>query len=222
MRPLTFRRTSDAPPRQHEVLEIAADGSFELWRSTGRAVGRFSGSVPDLDRLADDIDRALAARPPKPAELPMDASLDRIEIGHTTVALGADDTPEGPWAALVERCRALMSDLTDQPRAALVLIVDDPSLPRLEHRGTEPLVLELIQPVAVATVWRGGEHVATVRGAAEVIDSVEARPAWHLDIPVPDDEFEVGDRVVIQVAIDAHHGDLILPVEVYNVADRTA
>jgi hypothetical protein len=38
---------------------------------------------------------------------------------------------------------------------------------------------------------------------------------------VPDDEFLDGDRVVIQVAIDAHHGDLILPVEVYNVADRT-
>jgi hypothetical protein len=92
-------------------------------------------------------------------------------------------------------------------------------VPRLEHRGTEPLVLELIQPVAVAMVWRDGEHVATVRGAAAVIGSVEAGPGWHLDIPVPDQEFGDGDRVVIQVAVDAHHGDLILPVTVYDVAD---
>ena len=40
-------------------------------------------------------------------------------------------------------------------------------------------------------------------------------------IEVPDDEFEDGDRMVIQVAIDAHHGDLVLPIVVYNVADRT-
>ncbi|MGH9134028.1 MAG: hypothetical protein ACRDZZ_08840 [Ilumatobacteraceae bacterium] len=220
MRALTFRRTSDAPPREHEVLEIASDATFEMWRSLGRAVGRFAGAVPDADQLAEQIDRALDARPPLHKDLAMDASLERIEVGETTVALGARETPDGAWGALFERCRALLSDLTEQPLAALVLVVDDPALPRLEHRGTEELMIELIQPVAVATVWRDGVHVDTVRGAAGVIDTVEAGPGWDLDIPLPDMRGVDGDRVVIQVAVDVHHGDLILPVEVYGDAER--
>ena len=220
MTPLTFRRTSDAPPREHEILEIAADGSFALWRSVGPTVGRFAGAVPDPARLGAEVEAALDARPPATDELPPDSSLERIEIGDTTVAFAARRTPDGPWGTLVERLRALMSDLTDHPLASLVLVVDDPAMPRLEHRGTEPLLLQLVQPVAIATVWRNGEHVATVRGAADTIGAVEAGPGWHLDIPVPAVRDEEGDRVVIQVAVDAHHGKLILPVEVYGVADH--
>ena len=220
MTPLTFRRTSDAPPREHEILEIAADGSFALWRSVGEAVGRFAGAAPELDRLEAEVEAALDARPAGTDELPPDASLERIEIGDTTVGFAADRTPAGPWGTLVERLRALMSDLIDHPLAALVLVVDDPAMPRLEHRGTEPLMLQLVQPVAIATVWRNGEHVATVRGAADRIGAEEAGPGWYLDIPVPAVLDEDGDRVVIQVAVDAHHRKQILPIEVYGVADH--
>lgn len=219
MRALRFRRNSDSSPPEHESLEIDDDGSFTMWRSTGEAVGRFGGVIPDIDATSADVLRALDERMPETDPLPMDASLERVEVDDLTFAVGAHVRPEGPWGDLVRRCRELMADLRSQPLAALVVDVDDPSSPRLVHQGPESLRLELIQPAAEASVWRDGEHASSARGYADVIASVASGPGWRLDIPIPNLDARAGDTVVVQVGLDAYDGELPIPVEVYAVAE---
>jgi hypothetical protein len=222
MRALTFRRTSAAPPPESEWLEIAEDGSFTMWRSTGEAIGRFGGVIPDIDVSSADVDRALDAPVPVTGPLPMDASLERVEVAGLTLDVGAHIRLDGPWGDLVRHCRELMADLRSQPLATLVVDVDDPSNPRLVSQGLESLRLELIQPAAEASIWRDGVHVSSARGYANVIESVTTRPGWQLEIPIPDLETNAGDTVVVQVAFDAYDGELPIPVEVYAVAEIAA
>ena len=139
MKQLTFRRTSDAEPAEYEILEIDADGSFSMWRSTGLVVGRFAGAVPEFEALADDADRATRASARTLDRIPADASLERIDVDGHAAAVAAHLSLEGSWGVLVDRCRALMSDLCDQPQAALTVELDDPTVPRLVHRGTQQL-----------------------------------------------------------------------------------
>lgn len=219
MKKLTFRRTSDSSPAEHEILEIDVDGSFAMWRSTGRTVGRFAGFVPDLEGLAREVDRALRSSPGGSDHIAMDATLERIDVGGHEAAIAADLTLEGWWGVLLERCRALLTELCDQPLAAVEIELDDPSAPRLVHRGTEPLVLELIQPAATVSVWRDRAQTGEYRGYADMIETVHAGPGWQLEIPVPDAHPRRGDHVIVEVPLDAYHNGVPLRIHVFAVTD---
>lgn len=222
MKKLTFRRTSDSPPAEHEILEIDADGSFAMWRSTGRVVGRFAGVIPDIDALTGEADRASHTPPQGSDRIAMDATLERIDVDGHEIAVAADLTLEGPWGALLERCRALMSDLCQQPEAAVAIELDTPSAPRLVHRGTGTLVLELIQPAATVAVWRDRDRTGDYWGYADIVETVSAGPGWHLEIPVPDARPRSGDYVIVEVPLDAYHEDVPLRIHLSGVAEVVA
>ncbi len=222
MKKLTFRRTSDSPPAEHEMLEIDADGSFAMWRSTGRMVGRFAGVVPDIEALVHDADRALRSSPAGSDRIAMDATLERIDVDGHQAAIAADLTLDGWWGVLLKRCRALMSELCEQPKAAIEIDLDNPSAPRLVHRGTEPLVLELIQPAATVGVWRDRDQTAEYWGYADIIETVSAEHGWQLEIPVPDARPRHGDNVIVEIALDVYHDGVPLRVHVSAVAEIAA
>jgi hypothetical protein len=222
MKNLRFRRTSDHEPAELEVLEIEVDGSFAMWRSTGEAVGRFAGDVPELSTLSDDVERALTDFPPSSDSIPMDASLERLDVDGRQLAVAAHERIEGPWGALLEQCRSLMEALRDQPLAALVIELDDPSVPRIAHRGTEALTLALIQPSATVVVWRDREEVGEFRGFANVIETVNADQGWQLEIPVDGVRSRSGDSVVAQIPLDAYHEGVPLRVHPYAVTEIQA
>src|SRR5438270_6614307 len=156
---LAFRRLSFAPPPEREMLTVNDDGRFELWRSNGPIVGRFAGAVPDATALAALVSAAAATPPPAvPSALPPDAATEVVEVGDTSATVEAGEGADGPWGELISACRRLLDQLRDEPVAAVALVVESPTGARLEHRGREPLPLELDNATVAANVWHDGRQ----------------------------------------------------------------
>lgn len=215
MRATRFRRTSHHSPAEHEILEITVDGTFSMWRSTGEVIGRFGGRVPEFQSLSDAVEHAAASPIPETEELPMDASLEQLDVDGRTLSMSADDEIEGSWGRLVAMTRLLIDNLRDQPRAALAIRATDPGQPELVQRGDETLVLELIQPMASVSVWRDSQLADSTSGFADVIERVDAVPGWTLAIPAGAITTQAGDIAVIEVGLDAYDGEVPLPVHVH-------
>jgi hypothetical protein len=105
---LDFRREGGSAPRDHEILTVADDGSFSMWRTVGRstqppsAVGRFAGAVPP-ERWASLSAALEQCRRTDPIDLPLpaDAAREKVVFGKRISTWADDAVPPAPYAALL-------------------------------------------------------------------------------------------------------------------------
>jgi hypothetical protein len=209
-------------PRLHEVLEIAPDGAFSMWRSVSTAtplpapIGRFGGRVsdPQLQALTEAAQRAAAEGSRKWRVIP-DSPVDRFEVQGAEAILGMRDAGEGAWRELIGLVRPLLDELTSAPLAAIALHLDAGAT--LVHQGTEPLRLDLSDLAMRANQRREGLSEATWSAPRAVeYGEVVATPEWRLELPF-EHGFEVrsGDRVTADVTFAAHDGKELIPVSLH-------
>jgi len=180
-----FTRISGSPPPAQEVLAIEADGSWTAHLVTGTVVGRFAGPAGDGGpggRIVDLADRAVASEPPAIGNQPLDATIDRVSVDGRSLVTEYRTDPGGPWGDLLGACRALLFDAVANPVAAIAMVVAAPDRLRLEHRGTEPMSVDMNGAEVEGTVWtESGEYLT--RGTARLdAGPVEAGPGWHRDV----------------------------------------
>lgn len=208
------------PPRDREVLEIGADGSFTLWRSIAAAtqpataIGSFAGKAPEYAALLRLAKAAAAAGELSIRPAP-DSPVESIQVGDVKARLGIYDQPEAPWGPFIERMRMLLGELTSMPRAALALELDqDGMAARLVQHGSDPLTLDLSDLTVRAVLWEGSNKQGDwwARGAAGP-QSVEATPGWTYELPFGHG-FTIGaqQRVAAYVTCAAFDGTKKVPV----------
>jgi hypothetical protein len=207
-----FRRLSDTPPPERELLEVADDGTATAWRSNGAAIGRFAGPVADASDLRTFVAAAREADPPEPGEVPPGASVETIETGGATGRVVSRRQVAGPWAPLVEACRAILGEIVESPVAAIGLVLAADGGMRLEHRGTEPLAVELASLAGGLKLWRDGVQVGGGPARGPDADRVEAGPGWALELALSDLDTTGGGILVGEVTFVADDGGVYVPV----------
>ena len=211
-----FRNDGAASPAVAEYVEVADDGALTGWRSVAAVVGWFAGGLADAER--DDLRAAVsgfgAAEPDPP---PPGAATETLELGDRDPMDVSGVGAEGALGALVGTARHLLDEvLLTQPRAAVALEADPP---RLVHRGTDPLTLDLTAVTLQAHHWRG--YYESAGSAAEVLtgERVEAGPGWTLDLPaVPTPD---GDDLTTHLTVDLGivSGDTVVAVQVQHLPE---
>ena len=213
------------PPQDREILDIADDGTYTLWRSIGSAsypstpVGRFSGTLSEsqLDQLKS-LCLAAAESGDLTRSMPPGSAVANIQIGDVNAKMGIHDEPEGPWGELLPHLSELLRELTASPQAALgIFIAKDGMSATLDHLGSEPLSVSLAELTVRAVLWDGylktGDWFAPTD---EVIyeESIEAETGWQFNLPFAHG-FEVGEgnRVVAYVTLSIADGELMVPVK---------
>lgn len=176
-----YRNSGRTTPATAENVELADDGSFTGWRSIAPAVGFFAGKLPDaeLSALRSAVESIADATPGLP---PPGAVVETLELpGRDPLVVSGVQIGQ-PLGALVEATRSLLDRMVDSPRAAVGLEVS--ATPRLVHRGTEPLELDLSTIQLRANFWRGYYEPAGEAGEAlGGPGRVSAGPGWSLDLP---------------------------------------
>jgi hypothetical protein len=212
---VAYQRLSGAPPPERELLTVEEGGAFRLWRSIAPTVGRFAGVIPDAAGLAAEVSAAAGSPPPPPVtELPSGASVEVVHVGEAHARIEAGAVIPGPWGALLTTLRDLTGDLTDQPLAAVALVVDDPAAPRLEHRGSEALPVELDSAAVFVEVWHEGLQVAASRTGAASRGRVMAEPGWSVSFAVGDVAAPPGSRLTARASLVVDDEGIFVPVTV--------
>jgi hypothetical protein len=210
---VVFRRLSSAPPPERELLTVEEGGAFTMWRSLGPVVGRFAGTLPDPARLAALAAAAGGAAPPSgPGELPSGASVDFLEVGDSSARVEAEGGVPGPWGALLDACRQLLGDLTDQPLAALTLRADDPSRPRLDHRGQATLPLELDSAAVTVELWRDGVQAVVAGSGPLGLGRVDAGPGWSVTVEIGAVDVSRGGLLTARASLVADDDGVFVPL----------
>ncbi len=195
---VTFSRTGGRGlPPESEFLEIADDGSLAIQRSSGTPrVGRFGGHLAEAElKRIRELAVAADATGSIDAIQPPDSSLVTVTVGDATARFGDGAPPPGPWSALAEALGSLLDGRLDEPIAAIELVVGDRGhAARLEHRGTEALVVDLSDLTVRAVLWKGyyeleGEWQSEVGRRAE---PTRAEHGWSIGLAF-DHGFELGE-----------------------------
>jgi hypothetical protein len=212
---VTFTRLSDAPPPLRETLDVDADGSWRAWRSVGQAIGRFAGAgdaAAPGHRIVTLAEAATEIDPPGPGDASADTTWDTIEAGGTSLRVPYRATPEGAWGELLAACRGLLDDAITSPKAAIGMTLVAPDRVRLEHRGDEPLPVELGGATVEATVWTAdGTFIASGTGRVAA-DHVDAGPGWTTDVELEGIDPSGGGQPVVFVSFVANDGGVFVPV----------
>jgi hypothetical protein len=210
------------PPRFHEWLDIADDGTFQMWRSVGTAtlpatpIGRFAGRLPDARRESLEEAARSAVREGSRQWSPLpDSPVDHLEVNSATATLGLHDKGDGAWATLIQLVRPLLADLTAAPAAAISLEGDGVGA-ALVHQGSNPLRVDLSNLSVRAAHWRGGESLQTWTSEdLSTQEEVVAESGWRFALPIdPGFESRSGDRVVVRATFAAYDGERMVPVSV--------
>jgi hypothetical protein len=212
---VAFARLSDAPPPVREILDVEDDGSWTVWRSVGLAIGRFAGSGEAASGAGKRIIALAAAaeadEPPADGNFPPDATVDSIDLGGRSVSVPYRETVGGSWGELLAACRGLLDEALEHPRAAIGLVVAGPDRVRLEHRGEEPLPIELGSAQVEATVWADGVFVAAGTGRIKS-GRLDAGPGWSLDVQLEGIDPSAKGEAVTFVSFVADDGGVYIPV----------
>lgn len=219
---LRFRRLADAPPPERELLDVREDGTAVAWRSNGRAVGRFAGSVPNLDEVLAAVSAADGEAPPPPPDVPADAAVETVEIGGRAARFESRIPVDGPWGPLVRTCRSLLETMTGSPVAAIGAVLAPDGTMRLEARGTEPLPVELASLEATITLWRDGREAASGRVTGGALDRVEAGPGWSVELAAPAMSIGGGGTLVAVASFVADDDGIYVPVSLTATVDLQA
>jgi hypothetical protein len=202
------------------MLSVRADGAATGWRSNGPAVGRFASRADDLDALRAAVAGVGEGEgpPPGPVELVPDAAWEEVAAGGQTAKFAADDEVDGPWGALLDRCRSLLDEVSKSPSAAIAVLVDSHGHVRLEHRGDGALPLELGSLQVSLTLWRDSQEAAratTVTSAGRV----EAGPGWSLDIADASIDLHGGGKLVAVASFIADDDGVFVPVSATGIVE---
>jgi hypothetical protein len=182
------------PPPDSESLEVDDDGTFRMWRSVGSPMaGRFGGKLePDqLAQLRSEVQRAASGGNLNP-DIPPDAAVETVEAGGARAVLGSNDPGSDAWGPLLAHLRRLLGELMTSPVSAVALELDGVDSARLEHRGREPLGLDLSALNVRAVLWAPGYEMLDDWSAPAVIPGdarIQAGPGWKQALP-----FEHGFR----------------------------
>ena len=210
---IKYTRTSSfQPPHDREILEIAENGDFTMWRSIGWAtypptpIGRFGGQLDAGQRRhVQSLATTASARGELSRRITPDSPVETIDAGATTARLGAYDEPDGPWGELIETLRQWLHDLTAAPRAAIAIEVEpDGRSAHLVHQGTESLQVDMSELTVRAVLW-GADHAKAGdwHAPAEARSgqgTVEAGSGWSFDLPFSHGfNVEEGQEVVAYV-----------------------
>lgn len=218
-----FKRLADAPPPERELLAVDDEGRAVAWRSTGTAVGRFSGAVRELDALQAAVASAGRADPPVAGDLRPDASVEVVTTGGRTARVAARRPVEGAWSPLVEACRSELDAITGSPLAAVAGTVLPWGGLRLEHRGADPLPLELGSLAATFKLWREGRLAASAPipegGAPGDLGSVEAGPGWAVELRPDGLDLAGGGILAVEATFVADDGGVYVPVRITATAE---
>lgn len=216
---IAVRRTGGLRlPEFFELLEVADDGTFSMWRSVSMAaplpspIGRFAGHlpVPQLNALSAAAKRA-AAEGSRTWLVSPDSAVDQFEVDGARATLGIHDPGEGAWEAFAALVRPQLTKLTASPLAAIALDVS--GNPALVHHGREPLTLDLSDLKVRIVHWRDGQSVGRWTGTETDKDDVAAGPGWRLPLPFEHGFIlEAGDRLSVQTTFAAFDGDRLVPV----------
>lgn len=214
-----FRRTGGfRPPEFAELLEVADDGTFRMWRSVSMAaplpspIGRFAGRLPapQLGSLSDAAKRA-AAQGSRTWLVSPDSPVDRFEVDGASATLGIHDPGEGAWEAFASLVRPLLGELTASPLAAIAL--DVTAGPALLHQGSEPLTLDLSHLTVRIVHWRDGQSEGRWTAPETDAGEVAAGQGWRLRLPFEHGfALEAGDRLTVQATFAAFDGERLVPV----------
>jgi hypothetical protein len=178
------------PPPDHEVLTLAADGSFTMWRTIARAsrppspVGRFTGqlAVDQWSTLARTIDACRRA-PPVELSLPPDAARDKVVLGKRISTWADDAVPPPPFDSLASELRELLGTLTTSPEAGITAELAGDTGARIAHLGAEPLELDLSQTRVRAVRWENGMAAGQWSADVDGPRSVTAGAGWVYELP---------------------------------------
>jgi hypothetical protein len=214
---VSFARIAFSPPPLREMLAVQADGTATAWRSNGPAVGRFGGRADPIEDLrAAVVGVATAEGPPEPLELVPDAAWEEVSASGKTARFAADADVDGPWGALLDRCRSLLDAVSGSPTAAIVVLVDTGGHVRLEQRGDGTLPVELASLQVSLTLWRDGREASrAVTGTTA--GRVEAGPGWSLDVPDASIDLGGGGQLVAVASFIADDGGVFVPVSATGI-----
>ena len=214
------------PPRFDERLDIANDGTFQMWRSVGTAtvpatpIGRFAGRLSDAkwESLEEASRGAVGEGSREWSPLP-DSPVDRLQVNVASATLGIHDNGDGAWAALIQLVRQLLVDLTGVPAAAIALEADGGGA-ALVHRGSNPLRVDLSNLSVRAVHWRGSDALDTwTTDVPSLKEEVVAESGWRFALPMnPGFKSRPGDRVVVRATFAAHDGERMVLVSVQSWA----
>lgn len=196
-----------------EWLEI--DGtSFRSWRQvSATAVGHFGGELTDDEagQVAAVVHACEAAEPAPPTTPRPGAAMIQVDIDGTSVSYGSGSPPPGPWTDLDRVLSSLCDAVVDRPTAAIAIEVDGPQA-RLEHRGTDPIHVDLGEASFVAVAWKGWYEEA---GRSEGLiggTGADAAPGWSVEIPIGELPAD-GTTVHVTVRFSIGSGTDATPVE---------
>jgi hypothetical protein len=209
MSKLTYLRLSSSRPPVREQVVLGADDTVAVWRSNGPVVGRLAGRAEDGERLASLLASALGTPSPRNDTAPADAVFEVLEAGDTTVNIGPDGAPDGPWGSLVTACRDAV-DHPGEPVAAIGLVIDAPGRLRLEHRGSGTLRVGLGAVAAETIVYRDGAQAGLAQSRF-ADGAVDAGPGWTHEIEL-DPVDAAGASVVASVSFSANDEGVWVPV----------
>jgi hypothetical protein len=209
-----YRNDGSTSPATAEYVELLDDGRFTGWRGVASAVGWFGGA---LEAAECDGVRALISglgdvvlEPPPPGP-----TVETLELPDRDPLVVTGVDVDGPLGPLVDRSRRLLDDLVNSPRAAVALGAGSP--PRLVHRGTDPLQVDLSTVAVRAYHWKG--YYEPAGEASEVLagERVEAGPGWTLDLPAlnPPPGDDITTHVTVDFAIVAD--GTVVPVQVQHL-----
>lgn len=208
----SFSRLSDAPPPLRELLDVADDGTFTMWRSVGEIVGRFAGTVPDAGAAAAVAADSAAGDPPAAPELAPDATVDTVTVAGRSHTTTQHRRPDGPWGDLLALGRELLDALVDQPAAAIAASLPSPTLLRLEHRGDGTLPVLLGGAVVDVRAWSPTDLVAQAYAEPPPAGAVDAGPGWVLEVPLPELPLPAGTTLAVDVSFVADDGGVLVPM----------
>jgi hypothetical protein len=219
MTALTFFRNSGATmPATAENVELADDGTFTGWRTIAPTVGFFAGRLPEAE-LATIRAGAEAAGDATPGLPPPGAVVETLQLSGRDPLMVSGVQSGEPLSALVEAARSLLdSAMLDAPRAAVG--IELAATPRLVHRGTDPLELDLSTVQLRANFWRGYYEPAGEAGEALAGPGrVTAWPGWSLDLPpvTPPAGADITTHLVVDLAIVADGN--VVPVQAQLLPD---
>jgi hypothetical protein len=219
---VVFRRLDQRFPPKRELLAIDPDGTFRMWRSGARIVGRFAGRVPDPDAFAALAEAAGAEAAPPGPQLPPDAVVDSVRVGGVTFSTAPWDQGGGPWGELVIACRGLLEQLLDQPDAAVALVLPRPAIARIEHRGNGVLPIELGAASVLVEAYGPSGRLAAAPAGVPGVAHVDAGPGWTLDVAIPVLEAPAGAQVLVRVTFVAQDDGVAVPVQLGVATTRAA
>lgn len=207
-------------PAEAESVELSTDGRISGWRTvSSHAVGSFAGTLPDTEsEPLRKLIASVAGSAPRTDPPPPDAATESLELdGAEPISLAAvldDDTSS--WGRLAAAARQLLDRMTDFPLAAVGVAPIDGHA-RLEHRGTEPLELDLSSVELRVTAWHGYyEPAGDWSGTAAGPGRIGAGPGWFHDFALePGFPIEGPDLTVhLRADFSILAGERLIPVAV--------